>query len=341
MTSLTLSTLQTSFQENSWSELSDVLTVKECLELIKNGAYKDQVSVLRKYLLEGNTEYYDREKRRLPAVTFSAVFDQKRNRSSISSYNQLLVLDFDKLDKEVMDSLKSNFSNDPYIISFWDSPSSKGIKGLVYLDFSTDFAEEEVNLRHTYGFRRVFEYFKEKYAIELDKSGSDVTRLCFFSFDPNIFIRETITPFYIDYVVTEVAVAKSTVRTTSYSYSAEPTANQKFNPDGKNRQPDRTELQSIIRFLSKRRLSITSSFHNWYQVGYAIANTFTYDLGSKYFVSLSRLDGKAFNEKGCKNMIDYCYANSMGKFSFATVVYFAKQVGYKEKKEVPKAEETL
>jgi hypothetical protein len=29
----------------------------------------------------------------------------------------------------------------------------------------------------------------------------------------------------------------------------------------------------------------------------------------------------------------------MGKFRFATIVYFAKKVGYKEKREVPKVEE--
>lgn len=40
-------------------------------------------------------------------------------------------------------------------------------------------------------------------------------------------------------------------------------------------------------------------------------------------------------------MINYCYANSMGKFSFATVVYFAKQVGYKEKGEVTKVDVIL
>ncbi|MCA5005991.1 hypothetical protein IPZ78_12605 [Sphingobacterium sp. WQ 366] len=75
----------------------------------------------------------------MPAVTFSASFNQKRNRSSISVYNQLLVLDFDKLSKELMEDLKSHFRKDSYIWSFWESPSGSGLKGLINLDFSSEF----------------------------------------------------------------------------------------------------------------------------------------------------------------------------------------------------------
>lgn len=330
-----------SLQENSWSPLSGQLKVGECLELIKIGTYKSEVENLRRHLSEGNTDYYDREKKRLPAVTFSASFEKQRNRASISEYNRLLVLDFDKLTADGMIGLRSRLQADPHILSFWESPSGSGLKGLMFLDFSEDFPLEDANFRHTYAFRKVHTYFKEKYDVELDKSGSDVTRLCFFSFDPDLFIREETTPFSVSYTDGEAALARQTLRTAVYSYAAEPTANQKFNPLGKNSQLNRTEVQAIIRYLSRRGLSITYSFHNWYQVSYAIANTFTYELGMKYFLSLSKLDGRDYNERGSRNMIDYCYANSMGKFTFATVVFFAKQNGYKKEKEVPKVEEML
>lgn len=341
MTSQSLLSMTVSLQENSWSPLSGQLKVGECLELIKNGTYKGQVEMLRKHLSEGNNDNYDREKRRLPAVTFSASFDKQRNRSSISQYNQLLVLDFDKLTATGMATLKSKLEEDSHILSFWESPSGSGLKGLMYLDFPLNFPAEDTNFRHTYAFRMVRNYFKEKYESELDKSGSDVTRLCFFSFDPRLFIRELTTPFQVSYTDTDAVSVKQSLRTAVYSYAAEPTANQKFNPLGKNTQPNRTEVQAIIRYLSKRGLSITDSFHNWYQVSYAIANTFTYELGMKYFLAISKLDGKDYNDLGSRNMMDYCYANSMGKFTFATVVFFAKQVGYKKEKEVPKVEEML
>ena len=341
MTSENLLALPISFQENSWSSISNHIQIGQSLEMIRNGTYATLVSRLRGYLDNEDRAMYDQEKRRLPAVTFSADFKIKRNRSSIASYNQLLVLDIDKLSSEEMSSLKSRFINDQYILSFWESPSKAGLKGLIHFDFADNFMSDDVNFRHTYAFRKVHTYILEKYGIEIDTSGSDVTRLCFFSHDPSLWVRKEFESFKIAYTETEAVVIKEAVRSTNYSYTAEPTANQKFNPAGKNRQPDRTTIQTIIRYLTKRELSITSSFNNWYQIGYAIANSFTYELGVKYFLCLSEMDGKKFNEQGCKDMINYCYANSMGKFRFATIVYFAKQVGYKEKREVSKVEVIL
>lgn len=233
------------------------------------------------------------------------------------------------------------FSKDPYVFAFWESPSKAGLKGLIHFDFSDDFPVEDLNFRHTYGFKKVYSYILDKYGIEIDTSGSDVTRLCFFSYDPLLHIKKTFESFPVTYTETEAVVIRETVLSNRYTYTTEPTENQKFNPAGKNKQSSRTAIQAIIRYLKKRDLSITSSFKNWYQIGYAIGNTFTYELGVKYFISLSKMDEKKFREQECMDMINYCFANSMGKFSFATVVYFAKQAGYKEKREVPKVEVIL
>ncbi|MES2456281.1 MAG: BT4734/BF3469 family protein [Bacteroidota bacterium] len=338
MTTDKLLSLPTSFQANSWSGISDLVQVGRNLDMIKNGTYSTLVGRLREYLDKGDRDTYDQEKRRLPAVTFSASFKQKRNRASISHYNKLLVLDIDKLDTEKMSALKVHFSNDPYIFAFWESPSKAGIKGLVHFDFGSDFPVEDVNFRHTYGFRKVYAYILAAYGIEIDTSGSDVTRLCFFSHDPLLQVSDEFESFLVNYTESEGAIIREAVRSERYSYAAEPNENQKFNPAGKNKQSDRTAMQAIIRHLNKRGLSITSSFTSWYQIGYAIANTFTYELGVKYFFALSKMDVKKFNDQECRDMINYCFANSMGKFRFATVVYFAKKVGYKEKREVPKVE---
>lgn len=341
MTSDKMLSLSTSFQANSWSGISNQIQVGKSLEMIRNGTYGARVNRLRSYLDKGDRATYGQEKRRLPAVTFSANFMLKRNRSSVGHYNQLLVLDIDKLSSEQMASIKAHFSNDPYVWAFWESPSKAGLKGLIHFDFGDKFPIEDVNFRHTYGFRKVHEYILQKYGVEIDKSGSDVTRLCFFSFDPMLSIREEFESFPITYSEDEAALVREAVRAANYAYAEEPTENQKFNPSGKNKQSDRTVIQAIIRYLNKRELSITDSFNNWYQVGYAIANTFTYELAVKYFFSLSKMDGEKFDEQACKNMINYCFANSMGKFSFGTIVHFAKQVGYREKREVTKAAGTL
>lgn len=336
MTSQSLLEQRVAFQENAWSRLSNNLTVGESLKIIKSGVYKSQIDRLRGYLINGNREQYELEKKMLPAVTFSASFDQKRNRSSIADYNSLLVLDIDKLEKSVIEALKQGFYNDPHILSYWESPSKAGIKGLIYLSFPENFPIVDLNVKHTYAFNKVSKYITEKYAVNLDSSGSDITRLCFFSQDESLLIKESIHPFVINYDPADEIIARENDRNTNYIYRAKPTADQQFNPDGRNRQSDRTHIQAILKFLKKRHLSITKSFSNWYQVGYTLANTFTYDLGSKYFIELSKMDIEKYKPLECQDMIDYCYANSQGAYTFATIIHFAKKVGYGEKKGVPK-----
>lgn len=327
------------FQENAWSGISRHISVQQSLEMIRNGSYKHSVERLRGYLDTGNRAIYDREKKRLPAVTFSADFDARRNRQSVSNYNRLCVIDIDKLESTQMEQLKLQFSADPYIFAFWESPSKVGIKGLVYFEFPENGLDADANFRHTYGFMKVHAYILAKYGVEIDTSGSDVTRLCFFSYDPSLHIQSDFSAFSITYSAADIIKVRESLKSPVHSYAAEATLNQKFNPAGKNNQLNRSTIQAIIRFLSKRDLSITSSFRNWYEIGYALSNTFTYELALKYYLALSKLDGKTFNEKGCRNMLEYCFANSMGKFSFATIVHYAQQVGYGGERGVPKVAE--
>lgn len=341
MTSQTLLEQTVSFQENTWSGISNTLTVGQSLNLIKSGAYRPQIDRLRSYLDSGDRPRYDLEKKKLPAITFSASFDQKRNRKSVSHYNSLLVLDIDKLEPHVLDALKESFNRDPYILAYWESPSKAGLKGLMSLEFPEKFPITELNFRHTYAFRKVSNYITTSYGTELDNSGSDITRLCFFSQDEALFLRETYKPFLITYCEKDAKEIREKIRTTNYSYNAKPTKDQQYNPKGKNKQSSRTHVQNIIRFLTKRNLSITDSFSNWYQICYALTNTFTYELGRKYFIAFSKMDGIKYKEEECKNMVDYCYANTQGGYTFATVIHFAKQVGYKEEKEVPKVDALL
>lgn len=329
-----------SYQENAWSSLSKPITITECIDNIRSGKYKSQVNRLQSYLSNDQLELYTEEKKRLPAVTFSADFNGKRNRDSIKNYTQLLVIDIDKLSQIQKNILKDQFQYDDHILTFWESPSKAGIKGLISLEYGPGFPNDDYNRKHTYAFKIVSKYFSERYSTELDNSGSDIPRLCFFSFDEHLFIRDSFKPFPIKF--DEVDFGKSTSpKKLSSLYAAEASENKKYNLFKKNHPQRRFQIYSIIKFLTKGNKSITKTYKQWYQVAYAIANTFTYDIGHKYYLSLCELDGVKYDEKQSISMLNYCYENTNGYFTFGTVVYFAKAVGYKEKKEVPKVEVEL
>ena len=102
-----------------------------------------------------------------------------------------------------------------------------------------------------------------------------------------------------------------------------------YNSLNRNLPSDRKVMQAIIKYLTKRKLSITSSYEDWYKVAYAISNTFTLDIGEKYFLSLCKLDNEKYNEIESKNMLIYCYKNSLGSIKFNTILYNANIKGYK------------
>jgi len=106
-----------------------------------------------------------------------------------------------------------------------------------------------------------------------------------------------------------------------------------------NNPENRKIIKSIINYLSKRGLSITNSYEEWYRVGYAIANSFTYDIGEKYYLSLCRLDGPNHDEINSINMLHYCYENTSDRIKFNSIIYFANKKGYQtnsQRGEVPK-----
>jgi hypothetical protein len=65
-------------------------------------------------------------------------------------------------------------------------------------------------------------------------------------------------------------------------------------------------------------------------VAFAVANTFTHDVGERYFLRLCRLDGTNHDEVGSKKLLRYCYLNSRGKITFRTIIRFAILNGYKK-----------
>lgn len=90
-------------------------------------------------------------------------------------------------------------------------------------------------------------------------------------------------------------------------------------------------MQAIIKFLNKKNLSITTSYEEWYRVSLAIANTFTHEIGEKYFLKLSSLDNEKYDESNCKNMLLNSYGLQTGEIKFNTIVYFANKLGYQTK----------
>lgn len=315
-----------SYQENTWAKLSKELTISEVLNEIKSNKYKDQISRLRELIQADKKEDYNSYKKNLPAVTFCATFDINRKRENLKNYNSIIVLDIDKLDSKDLENINSQFKEDPYVFSFWKSPSNEGIKGLVCLNLNFKIEITSIDKIHKDSFDKVSSYFKDKYNIELDKSGSDTSRLCFVSFDHDIEIKEEFEYFDINESDIDINNTQKTDKEIKIKYSSNRDA--LYNPKDKNKAGDRKTMLTIISYLSRKKISITATYYEWYKVAMAIANSFTYEIGEKYFLKLSSMDYEKFNEINCKNFLLNCYESRNGHIKFTSIIYLANNKGF-------------
>lgn len=319
-----------SFQRTAFAPISHELLIKDVLRGIKEERLSFIVKRLREYIADDDMESYGHYKKGLPGVTFSATFREKRRRDSLKVYNEIVVLDIDKLTSDELQNNKKMLFEDPYVISFWESPSQKGLKGLISLDYNLEITD--FDFFHKIAFKKLVDYFQNKYKIVLDESGCDTTRLCFLSADADIVIKEQCSAFSI--VQDDVELYSSAAKAYSTRQDTIRKVNKKdalLNAVGKNSQKNRLVIKSIIKYLNKRNLSITNTYDKWYRIAFAIANSFTYDIGEKYFLDLCRLDKENHNEIESINLLINCYETSNSAITFSTIFYYAQEVGYKPK----------
>lgn len=319
-----------SFQSNVSSALGEELTILQVLNDIKSNKYREQITELRSYLDIGEVEKYDRGKKELPSVTFCATFQGTRNKNCLKKYNNIIVIDIDKLNAAEFLRAKSVLDCDNYVFAYWESPSQKGFKGLVYLSFNFEIDDNNIDNIHKYSFRKLSSYFLNKYELKLDVSGSDIPRLCFLSFDPNLVIKDLLTEFEIDNVGIDNDRSENKIHIRKIN-TKKRSNDALLNPLNKNSPINRKKIQSIIRYLSKRNLSITSSYDEWYRVAFAIADTFTFDIGSKYYLSLCKLDIEKFDTSESINLLENIYYSKSEKIHFNSIIYYATLKGYQDK----------
>ena len=164
-------------------------TLAEIVNGIQGDDYKKTVLEIQKLINNGNQEKANQLKKRLVAFTVSGLFEGGRKMSFLKSYNPFVILDIDKLDLEVLPDLVLKIKNIEFTRVVFISPSGRGLKIIVEVDSGVKM--------HGLAYRQVCNYYEKELAVEIDKSGKDITRLCFMSYDPEAYFNEDSTVFNI------------------------------------------------------------------------------------------------------------------------------------------------
>lgn len=294
---------------------------------IKGGKHERMASLLSELYSKGDKENYKTHKGRLPVTTFCATFEGGRKKEHLKIYNSIIVLDIDKLGSDELQKTKKALLDDKYVFSFWESPSRDGVKGLIHLNYNFNINEVGIDESHKIAFTQLVEHFLKNYNIELDTSGSDFTRLCFICQDTELILKDKIESFPIDYrpLKNVASNSKEKVKEVNKSISSKDAL---FNPSGKNNVYHRKTIKNIIKYVTKNSLSITESYENWLRVAFAISNSFTFDIGIKYFKELCILDIDKYVEMECENLLINCYEHTRGEIGFNTIIHLAVESGF-------------
>ncbi|WP_242929028.1 VapE domain-containing protein [Pontibacter vulgaris] len=136
---------------------------------------------MREYLAAGNQEAFDDAKKQLSAFTPSATFAGGRKEKHLNVYAGVVVLDIDKLGEEKALRVKQAACTLPHTFAAFISPSGRGVKLLVKVDSPV--------AAHKLAFAQVKAHYEEQLQVQVDASGSDVTRLCFLSWDADLYLN--------------------------------------------------------------------------------------------------------------------------------------------------------
>ena len=157
--------------KNIFSKEPNYISVEAALKRIQDGKSKKTVEEIRNTL---DKEKANKIKLNLPSVCFSGEFGSDRTDAQLITHSGYIVLDFDNV-FELRDKQNEIISN-PFIYACWVSPSGNGLKALVKIASGS---------KHREHFQALQEVFPE-----IDRSGINVSRVCYESYDTEIYINE-------------------------------------------------------------------------------------------------------------------------------------------------------
>jgi len=153
-----------------------IVPIWKCFERIRQGKSKDLIEKIRS---AESKEIADKLKQKLPCILFGGEF-KERNKDGLVNHSGLMVVDFDKYpNREAMFDHLHELKKNKHFVSLFISPSDNGIKGVVRIPIC-DKVEHE----------KYFKAFNNEFQYEyFDKSNCNVDRVCFESYDPDIYIN--------------------------------------------------------------------------------------------------------------------------------------------------------
>jgi len=166
-------------------ESTRIVEIQKVLQEIKTERWKTKIEEVRYHISNGDKNKAKYIKNGLPAFTISATFKGGRKKEHFDTYTNLLHLDYDHIDNA--EGLRAKVIDIPYTYAAFISPSGNGLKVFVKSDNTLS--------THEYTFNALRSYYDEIVGVDSDRNVKDITRLCYVSYDPNLYLNESAEVF--------------------------------------------------------------------------------------------------------------------------------------------------
>ena len=163
------------------------ITIDGVIDLIKSDKLKQDTNYLRNEKDKKKRDYY--KIKNLPAVTFQGKFKTRAN-NKLESASGLATLDIDHYEGDVT-GFKKELACDEHVFLIFISPSG-GLKVVIKIPLIKNDGEYKIV------YHQLIEYYK-KYAPKSDEKTKDISRLCFLSYDPDIYVNLKANDFNVDW----------------------------------------------------------------------------------------------------------------------------------------------
>lgn len=174
-----------SYYVNSHDKIGDARTLDNIIAQIQwDQDLRYATEEARILLKESRNKYQEYKRESFPAFAPAGVFSPERKASNLQAHSGLLVLDIDDIDNP--DEIKALASEIKHTILCHESPSGAGVK--VYVAVAP---YPSTKSEHRQAWRQVKEVYEPALQCKIDTSGSDVARISFLAYDPEVYVNLT------------------------------------------------------------------------------------------------------------------------------------------------------
>ncbi len=177
----------------SFPTITDITKPETCSLMEVLEGIKSKANPFQHIIREINKATHDEAnnlKLALPPICFSGTFSRRED-SGLIQYSQLVCIDVDEIAD--IKAFRNELKDFPFVYSFFTSPSGKGLKILVFHDFLDP-------ARHPDIYRYVGDELGlvGRADLKFDLHCSNLSRACFFSYDPKLVINPNAETLKID-----------------------------------------------------------------------------------------------------------------------------------------------